>query len=128
MEESLESLDSLNSLESSSFQRPSQSPSQSAIFLSELRVLLPLIVLPLKTPARILLCVPRSGGSLESLESPVSLEVNIFERPPLPKTLISDPDWFELLHQLSQWNGGTLISPPLLLNALLHLGRPLKST
>ena len=33
------------------FERPSQSPSQSAIFLSELRVLLPLIVLPLKTPA-----------------------------------------------------------------------------
>ena len=32
------------------FQRPSQSPSQSAIFLSELRVVLPLIVLPLKTP------------------------------------------------------------------------------
>ena len=34
------------------FQRPSQRPSQSAIFLSELRVVLPLIVLPLKTPAR----------------------------------------------------------------------------
>ena len=34
------------------FQRPSQSPSQSAIFLSELRVVLPLIVLPLKTPAK----------------------------------------------------------------------------
>ena len=33
------------------FQRPSQRPSQSAIFLSELRVVLPLIVLPLKTPA-----------------------------------------------------------------------------
>ena len=33
------------------FQRPSQSPSQSAIFLSELRVLLLLIVLPLKAPA-----------------------------------------------------------------------------
>ena len=33
------------------FQKPSQSPSQSAIVLSELRVLLPLIVLPLKTPA-----------------------------------------------------------------------------
>ena len=32
------------------FQRPSQRPSQSAIFLSELRVVLPLIVLPLKTP------------------------------------------------------------------------------
>ena len=31
------------------FQSPSQSPSQSAIFLSEFRVLLPLIVLPLKT-------------------------------------------------------------------------------
>ena len=31
-------------------QRPSQSPSQSAIFLSELQVLLPLIVLPLETP------------------------------------------------------------------------------
>ena len=31
-------------------QRPSQSPSQSAIFLSELRVLLPLIVLPLEIP------------------------------------------------------------------------------
>ena len=31
------------------FQRPSQRPSQSAIFLSELRVVLPLIVLPLKT-------------------------------------------------------------------------------
>ena len=30
------------------FQRPSQSPSQSAIFLSELRVVLPLIVWPLK--------------------------------------------------------------------------------
>ena len=30
------------------FQRPSQSPSQSAIFLSELRFVLPLIVLPLK--------------------------------------------------------------------------------
>ena len=30
---------------------PSQRPSQSAIFLSELRVVLPLIVLPLKTPA-----------------------------------------------------------------------------
>ena len=35
------------------FQRPSQRPSQSAIFLSELRVVLPLIVLPLKTPARV---------------------------------------------------------------------------
>ena len=34
------------------FQRPSQRPSQSAIFLSELRVVLPLIVLPLKTPAK----------------------------------------------------------------------------
>ena len=34
------------------FQRPSQSPSQSAIFLSELRVVLPLIVLPLKTPTK----------------------------------------------------------------------------
>ena len=34
------------------FQRPSQSPSQSVIFLSELRVLLLLIVLSLKTPAR----------------------------------------------------------------------------
>ena len=34
------------------FQRPSQSPFQSAILLSELRVLLPLVVLPLKTPAR----------------------------------------------------------------------------
>ena len=33
------------------FQRPSQRPSQSAIFLSELRVVLPLIVLPLNTPA-----------------------------------------------------------------------------
>ena len=33
------------------FQRSSQSPSQSAIFLLELRALLPLIVLPLKTPA-----------------------------------------------------------------------------
>ena len=33
------------------FQRPSQSPSQSAISLSELRVLLPLIVLPLKAQA-----------------------------------------------------------------------------
>ena len=33
------------------FQRPSQRPSQSAIFLSELRVVLTLIVLPLKTPA-----------------------------------------------------------------------------
>ena len=33
------------------FQRPSQRPSQSAIFLSELRVVLHLIVLPLKTPA-----------------------------------------------------------------------------
>ena len=33
------------------FQRPSQRPSQSAIFLSELQVVLPLIVLPLKTPA-----------------------------------------------------------------------------
>ena len=32
------------------FQRPSQNPSQSAIFLSELRVVLPLVVLPLKTP------------------------------------------------------------------------------
>ena len=31
---------------------PSQRPSQSAIFLSELRVVLPLIVLPLKTPAK----------------------------------------------------------------------------
>ena len=31
-------------------QRPSQRPSQSAIFLSELRVVLPLIALPLKTP------------------------------------------------------------------------------
>ena len=30
------------------FQRPSQSPSQSAMFLSELQVVLPLIVLPLK--------------------------------------------------------------------------------
>ena len=30
---------------------PSQSPSQSAIFLSELQVVLPLIVLPLKTSA-----------------------------------------------------------------------------
>ena len=39
------------------FQRPSQSHSQSAIFLSELRVVLPLIVLPLKTPTR----VSRSG-------------------------------------------------------------------
>ena len=34
------------------FQKPSQSPSQSAIFLSELRVVLPLIVLPLKTLAK----------------------------------------------------------------------------
>ena len=33
------------------FQRPSQRPSQSAIFLSELGVVLPLTVLPLKTPA-----------------------------------------------------------------------------
>ena len=33
------------------FSRPSQRPSQSAIFLSELGVVLPLIVLPLKTPA-----------------------------------------------------------------------------
>ena len=32
------------------FQRPSQRPSQSAIFLSELRVVLPLIMFPLKTP------------------------------------------------------------------------------
>ena len=35
---------------SEAFQRPSQSPSQSGIFLSELQVVLPLIVLPLKTP------------------------------------------------------------------------------
>ena len=35
------------------FQRPSQRPSQSAIFLSELRVVLPLIVLPLKTPTMV---------------------------------------------------------------------------
>ena len=35
------------------FQRPSQSPSQSAIFLSKLRVVLPLLVLPLKTPTTI---------------------------------------------------------------------------
>ena len=34
------------------FQRPSQRPSQSAIFLSELRVVLPLILLPLKTPTK----------------------------------------------------------------------------
>ena len=33
------------------FQRPSQRPSQSAIFLSELWVMLPLVVLPRKTPA-----------------------------------------------------------------------------
>ena len=32
---------------------PSQRPSQSAIFLSELRALLPLIVLPLEMPAKI---------------------------------------------------------------------------
>ena len=42
------------------FQRPSQSPSQSAISLSELWVLLPLIVLPLKTPVVIL-----AGGGEE---------------------------------------------------------------
>ena len=42
------------------FQRPSQRPSQSAIFLSELRVVLPLIVLPLKTPA-ILRKIPAEG-------------------------------------------------------------------
>ena len=35
------------------FQRPSQRPSQSAVFLSELRVVLPLIVLPLKTPTKL---------------------------------------------------------------------------
>ena len=40
------------------FQRPSQRPSQSAIFLSELRVVLPPIVLPLKTPAK---NVPQNG-------------------------------------------------------------------
>ena len=37
---------------SEGFQRPSQRPSQSAIFLSELGVVLPLIVLPLKTPPK----------------------------------------------------------------------------
>ena len=37
------------------FSKASQRPSQSAIFLSELRVVLPLIVLPLKTPAKITL-------------------------------------------------------------------------
>ena len=53
-------------------QRPSQSPSQSAIFLSELRVVLPLIVLPLKTPTSQLpserrrashICYSSGGGS-----------------------------------------------------------------
>ena len=34
------------------FQRPSQRPPQSAIFLSELQVVLPLIVLPLQTPTK----------------------------------------------------------------------------
>ena len=46
------------------FQRPSQRPSQSAIFPSVLRVVLPLIVLPLKTPA-ILVKERQKGGGRE---------------------------------------------------------------
>ena len=55
------------------FQRPSQRPSQSAIFLSELRVVLPLIVLPLKTPAIFSLrtCTPVKGTPCSTLSGPV---------------------------------------------------------
>ena len=57
------------------FQRPSQRPSQSAIFLSELRVVLPLIVLPLKTPAR---------GVLKSMGNKVPWKIGTLIYLPVP--------------------------------------------
>ena len=49
------------------FQRPSQRPSQSAIFLSELRVVLPLVVLPL---IQLLQIKRLHGGTPELIQRP----------------------------------------------------------
>ena len=53
-------------------QRPSQSPSRSAILLSELQVLLPLMALPLKTPAKPLattLAFWKSSGGISNQQA-----------------------------------------------------------
>ena len=56
------------------FQRPSQRPSQSAIFLSELRVVLPLIVLPPKTLATLSKEVQEAWGGVWVLQEGSRLE------------------------------------------------------
>ena len=51
------------------FQRPSQSPSQSAIVLSELQVVLPPMVLPHKTPTKFSLNVLLSAVAFQSFSA-----------------------------------------------------------
>ena len=114
---------------------PSQSPSQSAIFLSELWVVLPLIVLPLKTPtilAKLQICAPvlrTKGGKQRETKKKKELFFQPHPRQPpqeVPKPTdvccwvepVWDSDWFQdllllLLCGTSFWNhplSGTISS------------------
>ena len=89
------------------FQRPSQRPSQSADFLSELQVLLPLIMLPLKTPPNAHVRNRERGHRVQLLQTYLSCPKKALEETTCPKgqfwlpwKQLSFPEFIGMTHRM----------------------------